>query len=229
MQQASPVSFGHQVAVWLSELNRHHDRLDQIKPRLLTCQIAGAVGNLAAVGKQGIAMRKAVAEELDLNVPAIGWHCSRDRWAEMATLLAMIGATLAKIGQEVALLAHTEIMELAEPYMASSSESSTLPQTRNPNLCQPLIAAGRMLRERAALNLDAMVAEHGRPVGAAQIEYTLLPEAFTLCGGALENALALLDGLQVNKVRMRENLDMARGMIMSEAVMMGLATYIGRK
>ena len=228
MQQASPVSFGHQVAVWLSELNRHHDRLDQIKPRLLTCQIAGAVGNLAAVGKQGIAMRKAVAEELDLNVPAIGWHCSRDRWAEMATLLAMIGATLAKIGQEVALLAHTEIMELAEPYMASSSESSTLPQTRNPNLCQPLIAAGRMLRERAALNLDAMVAEHGRPVGAAQIEYTLLPEAFTLCGGALENALKLMDGLQVNKERMRANLDMAGGMIMSEAVMMGLAPYLGR-
>ena len=228
MQQASPISFGHQVAVWLSELNRHHDRLDQIKPRFLTCQITGAVGNLATVGNQGIAMRTAVAEELGLKAPAIGWHCSRDRWAEMASLLAMIGATLAKIGQEVGLLAHTEIMELAEPYVAGRGSSSTLPQKRNPILCQPLIAAGRMLRERAALNLDAMVAEHGRPVGAAQIEYTLLPEAFTLCGGALENTLALLDGLQINKVRMRKNLDMAGGMIMSEAVMMGLAPYIGR-
>jgi len=228
MQQASPVSFGHQVAVWLSEINRHHDRLDQIKPRFLTCQITGAVGNLAAVGNQGIAMRKAVAEELGLNAPAIGWHCSRDRWAEMASLLAMIGATLAKIGQEVGLLAHTEIMELAEPHVAGRGGSSTLPQKRNPTLCQPLIAAGRMLRERAALNLDAMVAEHGRPVGAAQIEYTLLPEAFTLCGGALENTLTLLSGLKVEKERMRKNLDMAGGAIMSEAVMMGLANYIGR-
>lgn len=228
MQQASPISFGTKAAVWLSELNRHHDRLDELKPRFLTCQITGAVGNLATVGDQGIAMRAAVAKELGLNAPAIGWHCSRDRWAEMTCLLAMIGATLAKIGQEVALLGHTEIMELAEPHVEGRGSSSTLPQKRNPILCQPLIAAGRMLREKAALNLDAMVAEHERPVGAAQIEYTLLPEAFVICGGALENALGLLDGLQVNAAKMRENLDMAGGMIMSEAVMMGLAPHIGR-
>ncbi|MBL22647.1 MAG: 3-carboxy-cis,cis-muconate cycloisomerase [Rhodospirillaceae bacterium] len=228
MQQASPISFGAKVAVWLSEINRHHDRLDEIRPRFLTCQITGAVGNLATVGDQGIAMREAVADELGLKAPAIGWHCSRDRWAEMTSLLAMIGATLAKIGQEVAYLAHTEIMELAESYETGRGGSSTLPQKRNPILCQPLVAAGRMLREKAALNLDAMVAEHERPVGAAQIEYTLLPEAFVICGGALENALELLGGLQVDERKMRENLDMAGGMIMSEAVMMGLAPHIGR-
>ncbi|MDA0655462.1 MAG: adenylosuccinate lyase family protein [Proteobacteria bacterium] len=228
MQQASPISFGHKAAIWLSEINRHHDRLDEIKPRFLTCQISGAVGNLATIGDQGIAMRRETAKELGLKAPTIAWHSSRDRWAEMACLLAMIGATLAKIGQEVAHLAHTEIMELAEPFVEGRGGSSTLPQKRNPILCQPLIAAGRMLRERAALNLDAMVAEHERPVGPAQIEYALLPEAFTIAGGALENALDLLDGLQVNKAKMRANLDMAGGMIMSEAVMMGLAPYIGR-
>jgi 3-carboxy-cis,cis-muconate cycloisomerase len=228
LQQAAPISFGHKVAGWLSEITRHRDRLAEAKPRFLTCQISGAVGTLATVGDQGMAMRKAVAEELGLTEPEISWHCSRDRWAEMAVLLAMIGGTLAKIGQEVELLAHTEIMELAEPYVEGRGGSSTLPQKRNPVLCQPLIAAGRMLRERAALNLDAMVAEHERPVGAAQIEYTLLPEAFTICGGALENAIELLDGMQVNAERMRANLDMAGGMIMSEAVMMGLAPYIGR-
>ncbi len=126
------------------------------------------------------------------------------------------------------MLMRTEVGEVGEPYVAGRGASSTLPQKRNPIICQPLVAAGRMLREKAALAFDTMVQEHERGVGGMHLEWAILPEAFVLAGGAIENALCVLDGLIVNEARMAANLDMLNGMVMSEAVMMGLAPHLGR-
>jgi 3-carboxy-cis,cis-muconate cycloisomerase len=227
-QQASPVTFGYKVAVWLAEVYRHRKRLAAMRPRVLVGQVAGAAGTNATLGNRGLDVLRETMKELDLEAPPITWHVARDGWAEVAALLAMVGATMAKIGQEIALLMSTEVGELGEPYESGRGASSTLPQKRNPITCQPLIAAGRMLREKAALAMDAMVQEHERAVGMHHLEWSILPEAFVLAGGAVENAISILDGLVVDTERMRANLDMTGGMVMSEAVMMGLAPHIGR-
>ena len=227
-QQASPVTLGYKLAVWLAESMRHRQRLEQLRPRVLVSQVAGAAGTIATLGGDGLAVRRETARELALGEASITWHVARDAMTETALAVAMVGATTAKIGQEIALLMRTEVGELSEPFEAGRGASSTLPQKRNPILCQPLIAAGHMLREKAALALDAMLAEHERGAGAMHLEWSILPEAFVIVGGALENAIAILDGLVVDRERMRDNLELLRGLIMSEAVMMGLAPALGR-
>jgi 3-carboxy-cis,cis-muconate cycloisomerase len=227
-QQAAPVTFGYKVAIWLAEVHRHRERLAQMRPRVLLGQVAGAVGTNATLGDQGLDVLRETMKELDLVEPPITWHVSRDNWTEVTTLLALVGATTAKIGQEVGLLMRTEVGEVGEPYVSGRGASSTLPQKRNPILCQPLVAAGKMLREKAALAFDAMVADHERGTGPMHLEWSILPEAFVIAGGAIENALAILDGLVVDETRMAANLDLLDGMVMSEAVMMGLAPHIGR-
>jgi 3-carboxy-cis,cis-muconate cycloisomerase len=227
-QQAAPVTFGYKVAIWLAEIHRHRDRLAAARPRAEVGQVAGAVGTNATLGDRGLDVLRETMAELGLNAAPITWHVSRDGWTEVAILLGFVGGTVAKIGQEVAMLMRTEIGEIAEPFETGRGASSTLPQKRNPILCQPLVAAGRMLREKAALALDALVQEHERSIGLHHLEWSILPEAFVLAGGALENALEILRGLVVDADRMRTNLQMTHGLIMSEAVMMGLAPHIGR-
>jgi 3-carboxy-cis,cis-muconate cycloisomerase len=227
-QQAAPITFGYKVAIWLAEFHRHRERFKAIRPRVLVGQVAGAVGTNATLGERGLDVQRETMKELGLGEPAITWHVSRDNWTELTGALAMVGATLGKVGAEVALLMRTEVAEIAEPWVPGRGASSTLPQKRNPIVCQPLVAAGRMLREKATLALDAMVQEHERGVGGMHLEWSLLPEAFVLAGGSIENALSILDGLVVDEARMSANLDMLKGMVMSEAVMMGLAPHIGR-
>jgi 3-carboxy-cis,cis-muconate cycloisomerase len=227
-QQAAPITFGYKVAIWLAEIRRHRERLQAMRPRVLLGQVAGAVGTNATLGEHGLEVLRATMKELGLVEPPISWHVSRDNWTEVTSLLAMIGGTMAKIGLEIALLMRTEVGEVGEPFMTGRGASSTLPQKRNPITCQPLIAAGKMLREKAALALDAMVQDHERATGPMHLEWSILPEAFVIAGGAIENALSILEGLAVDVKRMAANLDLLHGMVMSEAVMMGLAPHIGR-
>lgn len=227
-QQAAPITFGYKVAIWLAEVHRHRERFEGMRPRVLVGQVAGAVGTNATLGNHGLDVRRETMKELGLGEPLITWHVSRDNWTEVTSALAMVGATLAKIGAEVAMLMRTEVAEISEPWVPGRGASSTLPQKRNPIVCQPLVAAGKMLREKATLAFDAMVQEHERGVGGMHLEWSLLPEAFVLAGGSIENALSLLEGLVVNEVQMAANLDMLKGLVMSEAVMMGLAPHIGR-
>ena len=227
-QQAAPITFGYKVAIWLAEVRRHRERLHVMRPRVLFGQVAGAVGTNATLGDRGLEVLRATMKELGLVEPPISWHVSRDNWTEVTALLALVGATMAKIGLEIALLMRTEVGEAGEPFVAGRGASSTLPQKRNPITCQPLIAAGKMLREKAALAFDAMVQDHERATGPMHLEWSILPEAFVIAGGAVENALSILDGLAVDEKRMAANLDMLHGMVMSEAVMMGLAPHIGR-
>jgi 3-carboxy-cis,cis-muconate cycloisomerase len=199
-----------------------------MRPRVLVGQVAGAVGTNATLGDRGLDVRRETMAELGLGEAPITWHVSRDCWTEVTMLLGLVGATMAKFGLEIALLMRTEVGEVGEPFEAGRGASSTLPQKRNPIICQPLVATGRMLREKTALALDAMVQDHERGIGAMHLEWSILPEAFVLTGGAVENAISILDGLVVDEARMRANLDMLNGLIMSEAVMMGLAPHIGR-
>jgi 3-carboxy-cis,cis-muconate cycloisomerase len=126
------------------------------------------------------------------------------------------------------LMMATELGEAFEPFEHGRGGSSTMPQKRNPISSELIVACAKLVRQHAALMLDAMVQDFERATGPWHAEWIALPEAFILAGGALHQAKFMLDGLIVDEARMRRNLDMTNGLIVSEAVMMGLAPFLGR-
>ncbi len=228
MQQAVPVTFGLKAAGWLAPIERHRERLAQLEPRVLVLQLGGAAGTLASIGTEGLALQAEVARELGLGVPLLPWHTQRDGIAEVGQFLALVGGSLGKIALDVELLMQTEVGEASEPAAAGRGASSTMPQKRNPVLSSYVRACTAMLRQHAAALVDAMAQEHERAAGAWQLEWIALPEAFCLLSGALVHVRTIVEGLQVDAAAMRRNLDLTRGLVMSEAVMMGLGHAMGR-
>ena len=228
LQQAVPVTFGLKAAGWLAAVERHRERLLQLEPRVLVLQLGGAAGTLATMGSHGVAVQAAVAAELGLGAPLMPWHTQRDGIAEVGALLALVGGTLGKVALDVELLMQTEVAEASEPAADGRGTSSTMPQKRNPVLSSYVRACTAMLRQHAAALLDAMVAEHERAAGAWQLEWIALPEAFCLCSGALQHVRTIVEGLEVDPAAMRRNLDLTGGLVMSEAVTMGLGAALGR-
>ncbi len=230
LQHALPVTFGYKAAVWLSALDRHAERLAQLRPRVLMAQLGGAAGTLASLGEGGaaVACRTELARELGLGDPPITWHVARDGIAETVQLLALLGGSLAKIAFDVMLMSATEFGEAAEPFVSGRGSSSTMPQKRNPISCELILAAGKALRAQADLVLDAMVADFERATGPWHAEWAAVPEAFGYAAGAVQQSRFLLGGLILDPARMAKNLGMTHGLIVAEAVMMGLAPVIGR-
>jgi 3-carboxy-cis,cis-muconate cycloisomerase len=229
LQQALPVTFGHKAAIWLSMIDRHGERLRQLRPRVLVAQLGGAAGTLASLGGQGLAVRQAFAAELGLVEPDITWHVARDGLVETVQVLGLIAGTLGKIGFDVMLMMATEIGEVFEPFASHRGASSTMPQKRNPISSEVLVANAKAVRQSAGLMLDAMVQDFERATGPWHVEWIALPESFILTAGALAQARAMLDGLVVDPERMKVNLAATGGLIVAEAVMMGLAPHMGRQ
>jgi 3-carboxy-cis,cis-muconate cycloisomerase len=229
-QQALPITFGYKAAVWLSMFDRHAERLGEIKMRVLQAQFGGAVGTLASLGSGAEALRTVgeLAKELGLAEPAITWHVARDTIAETVQFLALIGGSLAKIADDVMLMSATELGEAGEPFAVGRGASSTMPQKRNPITCGLIIAAARALRQQAGLALDAMVSSFERTASAWHLEWIAVPEAFGYAAGALNQSVFLAGGLIVDARGMAKNLGLTHGLIVAEAVMMGLAPHTGR-
>jgi 3-carboxy-cis,cis-muconate cycloisomerase len=228
LQQALPITLGLKCAVWAQPLIAHIHRLDALRPRVQQVSFAGAAGTLASLGDQGIAVMEGLATELDLAAPAAPWHVSRDGFAETVAFLGLICGSLAKLATDVILLAQTEVGELAEPYVAGRGSSSTMPQKRNPIASEYILAAARTVHALVPVMLGAMAADHERATGPWQAELLALPQAFVLTHGALQHAGAIAEGMVIDAARMRRNLDLTGGLIVAEAVMMGLAPHIGR-
>jgi 3-carboxy-cis,cis-muconate cycloisomerase len=229
LQHALPVTFGFKCAGWLSAIDRHQDRLNQLKPRLLVGEFAGAVGTLASLGVEGLAVQEALMAELELGVPSMTWHGARDNFAEATGVLALICASLGKIAYDVMLMMQTEVGEVFEPYVEGRGASSTMPQKRNPISSELILAAAKIVREQHSLMLDAIVQDHERATGQWHVEWVAVSTAFLSASGALSAAKELLSGLEVHEDTMRRNLDMSGGLIVAEAVMMGLAPILGRQ
>jgi 3-carboxy-cis,cis-muconate cycloisomerase len=228
-QHALPITFGFKCALWLAPLQRHRTRLARLREEVAVVQFGGAVGTLASLGADGIQVVAALGEELDLAVPPIAWHVGRDGLAETVGFLGLVTGSLAKIATDVALLMQAEIGEVTEPYQEGRGGSSTMPQKRNPIACELILACAKNVRQLAPVMLDAMVQDHERATGPWHAEWVALPQAFALTAGALHHARTMLEGLIVDPERMRRNLDLTRGMISAEAVMMALAPHVGRE
>lgn len=228
LQQALPYSFGLKCATWLQPLPAHVERLDQLRPRVEVAEFGGAAGTLASLGEQGLAVVEGLAAELGLAAPAAPWHVCRDGVAEVVSYLGLVCGSLAKMGTDVILLAQTEIGELSEPYVAGRGSSSTMPQKRNPIASEYVLAAARAVQSLVPLMQGAMAQDHERATGPWQVEMLALPQAFVLTHGALLHARAIAEGMVVDAGRMARNLDVTGGLIVAEAVMMGLAPHLGR-
>ncbi len=229
LQQAVPMTFGYKAAVWLAGIERHRERLAQLKPRVLVGEFGGAVGALNSLGDKGLDVQKGLCERLGLGQPAIAWHTMHDGFAEVGTFLALVCATLEKIAFDVKVMAATEIGEVQEPDGGGGrGASSTMPQKRNPISCAYITACNGVVRQHSAALLSAAVADFERATGPWEIEWIVLPEIFCLAAGALNQASFMLNGLEVHSDAMQQNLQLTRGLVNTEAVMMALAPEMGR-
>ena len=229
LQHALPITFGYKVAVWLSMFDRHAERLLELRPRVEVGQFAGAAGTLASLGDKGLEVQEALMAELGLGVPQATWHVARDGLAETLNFLGLVTGSLGKVALDVMMMMTSELGEVYEPFVKGRGASSTMPQKRNPISCELMYAAAKGVRQQAGLMLDAMIQDFERSTGPWQAEWIAIPEAFALSAASLGQAKFMLAGLEVRTERMRQNLDMTRGLIVAEAVMMGLAPALGRQ
>jgi adenylosuccinate lyase len=227
--QALPITFGHKCAIWLSEMGRHYERLRQLEPRMFVGGMVGAVGTQASYGPQAGALERGLMTRLGLGVADISWQPARDRFAEYAAMLGLIGGTLGKIANEIVILEHNEIDEIAEPFTEGKVGSSTMPHKRNPSTCEAAVAVSRALRYNAAFMMEAMVIEHERDGSAWRSEWKALPESCLMAGGLLAMMRGVIEGLNVNVGRMRANLALLGGFLLSERVMFALSDKVGKQ
>lgn len=228
LQQAVPITFGYKMATMLAAFERHRERLAQLRARVLVGEFGGAAGTLSSLGKDGLKCQAELMKELNLGQPAISWHTVRDCIAEVGCFLGLVTGSCGKIAFDVKLLMQTEVEEVYEPFHQGRGSSSTMPQKRNPISSVYITAQTAMVKQLVAALLEAMVEDHERSTGPWEIEWIALPDIFMLAAGALAQTRFVTEGLQVNEKKMRENLGITKGLIMSEAVMMGLGDKMGR-
>ena len=185
LQQAVPLTFGFKMAALLAAMQRHRERLSQMRPRVLVGEFGGAVGNLASLGTRGLEVQAALCQELGLGQPEIAWHTVRDRIGEVGCFLGLVTGTLGKISMDVKLLMQTEVAEVYEPFHEGRGSSSTMPQKRNPIASLYIHSTAALVRQHVAALLEAAVADHERSTGPWEIEWISLPEIFLLASGTL--------------------------------------------
>jgi adenylosuccinate lyase len=215
-QPGAPVTFGFKQAQWGAELQRHRSRLAECRPRWETAQLGGSVGSLAFWGAAAPEVLAAFARRVGLRAPVLPWGPARDCVAEFGQFAALLGATLAKIGNEIYQLQRPEIGELGESTTSDQIGSVTMPHKRNPERSEQLVTLGRLLRAHASVLLDGAVTEHERDGRGWKAEWVALPDvccAVTCASGLCADLLA---GLEVHADRMHANVAAAGGLALSE-------------
>lgn len=228
LQQALPTTFGLKVACWLVAVVEARRRLLDVRNTGLAAQLGGAAGTLASLGGNGTWVLEEFARELGLAEPVVPWHTDRAHIAEVGGALSLVAGVLEKVSQDVILMAQTEVGEVAEPLGEGRGGSSTLPHKRNPILSVTAAANARRVRDLAHTLMAAMAGEHERAAGAWHSEWEALSDALALTGGTAAAVREVTEGLQVHPDRMRENLDVTRGLLLSENVTTVAAQKLGR-
>ena len=228
LQHALPMPFGLKLAEYAAALHRSKLRLQRLHSETLALQFGGAAGTLAALGDKGLAVSEALARELKLPLPEAPWHTHRDRFAEAASVLAILSGSCGKIARDVSLMMQTDVGEAFEPAGAGRGGSSTMPHKRNPVAAASALGAATMAPNLAATIFAAQVQDHERSAGPWHAEWPTLPALLLVTSGALAATVDIAEGLEVDVARMRANLDTTHGLIMAEAVTFALAETIGK-
>ena len=225
-QQALPITFGLKAAGWIMPLLRHIQRLNELKPRVFAIQHGGAAGTLAASGPKRLDIVDSLAKHFNLWVTPLPWHAQRDSIAEFAGWLSLVSGSLAKIAQDIILLAQNEVGEIRESTDRSRGSSSTMPQKSNPVVSELIIAAARSNASLLSAMHNALVQEHERGTHGLQLEWLHLPQMAALTGTALNKAIYLSEHLHIDEDRMRLNVEQTQGLMLAEAAVYALRAHM---
>ncbi|MDH3712250.1 MAG: adenylosuccinate lyase [Gammaproteobacteria bacterium] len=228
-QQALPITLGFKLSVWVDEIDRHLERCAEAEKRVFVGNITGAVGTMASFGRQAIDLQRRALRKLDLGVPRICWHSSRDRIVEIASLMVQIAGTAGKIGREIYSLQRTEINEMTEPFHGAKVGSSTMPHKSNPAGAELVFGLAQLVRGTYVSLADALFHEHERDAGRLRIELAALPEIVIYTGACLRRMRSVAEGVRFDTANMRANVDMLGGLLMSERVMLALGNHVGKQ
>ncbi|GGR19718.1 adenylosuccinate lyase [Deinococcus ruber] len=227
-QQAVPITFGFKAAIWTDAFLRHLERVQQLRPRLLTAMMGGAVGNFASLGDIGPAVQRRVAERLGLTPMPLPARSLADPFAELVCLLGMLAGTGASVAGEVARLMANEFGEVSEALGEGDVGSSTMPQKRNPKKSAAVITLSAQIRALVPLALEAMIHSHEVEGARTAMMDAALQQGCVLSSDLLTLLGEVIGGLELYPERMAENLQLSGGLINAEAVMMQLGQTIGR-
>ena len=217
---AEPTTFGHKLTVWVAMIRRDRERLAAARREIAVGQISGAVGTHANVPAR---VEEIVCERLGLAVePASTQILQRDRHAAYVSTLAVIAATLEMMATELRHLQRTEVFEAAEPFSAGQQGSSSMPHKRNPELTERICGLARVVRAAALPALENVALWHERDISHSSAERIILPDATTALDYMLRLFTTIMEGLDVFPDRMLANLNMTRGLIFSERVLLAL-------
>lgn len=194
LQRALPITWADKIQAWRTPLARHEERLRELKPRLLVVQLGGPTGTLRELGVHGPAVAAALARELGLGAPASSWHTARDNLAECAGWLSMLAGSLGKIGQDVGMLAQSEIGALI---LTHGGRSSAMPHKSNPIAAETLVALARFNAAQMSAMHGALLHEQERSGAAWTLEWMILPPMVAATAAALARCAAMIDEMQV--------------------------------
>ncbi len=224
-QHALPITLGFKFAVWGREIQRHMQRLQQCRERVLTGKLSGAVGTQASLGEQAPRIQEFVMKRLGIQAAEISTQIvQRDRYAELVCNLAMVATSLDNFATEIRELARPEIAETFENFEAEKQVgSSTMPHKRNPETCERVCGLARIVRSLTTVAMEDMITWHERDLAQSSAERFLLPEACILTDYILSLMNCIVANLRVDDQRMLQNIGVTQGRAMSESVMMAMA------
>jgi adenylosuccinate lyase len=217
---AEPVTFGLKLAVWLAELERDVERLQQAKKTVSVAMVSGPVGSYGTVDPR---VEEYVCAKLGVEVPkATSQILQRDRFAHYVTALATMAGSLERFATEVRNLQRTEILEVEEPFRKGQRGSSSMPHKRNPMTCERITGLARIVRSYVIPALESMAQWHERDLTNSSVERIILPDSSILVDYMLRKFTDVVKGMVVYADNMRANLDRLKGLVMSEHVMLAL-------
>ena len=217
---AEPITFGLKMALYYKEMQRNLQRLESAREQIAVGKISGSVGTFANVDPF---VEDYVCKKLGLKPAHVSSQVlQRDRHAYYLNVLALVGATLEKIALEVRGLQKTEIGEVQEFFAKGQTGSSSMPHKKNPIICERICGLARVLRGNAMAAIENVALWHERDISHSSVERIILPDSTVLMDYMLEKAKGLVSKLVVNEKKMLENLDISKGMVYSQHVMLEL-------
>ena len=228
-QHAVPATFGYKVAVWIDEIIRHYHRFKNCEDHVFVTMLGGGAGTMASVGMEGLETQNLMAKELGFTSMSMPARTIGDHLTEYILNLAMFAATSSKMAREIYTLMKQEFGEVEEPVPDGAVGSSTMPQKRNPRNSQDIVAWAAELRTMVPMSLEAMQTEHEADKTTSMMINVAIDRSCELADKIVSSSIDIFTDLKVFPDRMRKNLDLSGGLIMSEQIMLELGKKLGRQ
>ena len=218
---AEPITFGLKLAVWYEEMKRNVRRLKEALDVISYGKISGAVGTFANVSPR---VEAYVCEKLGLKPAPISTQIiQRDRHAQYFTALAILAGTLEKIAVEIRHLQRTEVLEAEEPFAKGQKGSSAMPHKKNPIGSENISGLARVVRANALAAMENMALWHERDISHSSVERVIAPDSTILIDYMMNRLKGIVNGLVVHPENMARNMELTKGLVFSQQVLMRLA------